>query len=54
MWIPFAVLLGLFSLLVGGITGHKIAQNECQAFVDHVSQTPVPPAPVQTDSQTQR
>jgi hypothetical protein len=30
MWVPFAVLLGLFSLLVGGLAGVRIAENQAQ------------------------
>lgn len=52
MWVPFAVLLGLFSLMVGGFVGHKIADNECQAVVEHVTNAPIPSP--QTDVQTQR
>lgn len=30
MWVPFAVLLGIFSLLVGGLAGHKVGKTECE------------------------
>lgn len=28
MWVPFAVILGLFSLLVGGLVVHKIDNDQ--------------------------
>lgn len=42
MWVPFAVLLGLFSLMIGGFAGHKIAQNECQIENSSKVHTPIP------------
>lgn len=52
MWVPFAVLLGLFSLLIGGLAGHKIAQNECQSnSVTITSRSPSNPSP---DIETQK
>ena len=44
MWVPFAVLLGLFSLLVGGLAGLRIAENQDQAKITTPAavETPAP------------
>ncbi len=54
MWVPFAVLLGLFSLLVGGLTGAKIAANQCQAESSITSLRNIPAVTPSTDIESQK
>ncbi len=45
MWVPFAVLLGIFSLMLGGMVGHKIGKDECKTETAAPYSRPTPVVP---------